>query len=153
MKTYLLRVLKYLCYFVILFMVVYALLTLSGYNEMKETTFIDLLSSQRGLLMCLVILGMAFLYPIIGTTKKVIFDMPMEEVVEAMKGVGYHQSHIKGENSALFRADKFSERLFMKMDDGVLVEIIGNQTVFTGARRPVFKTAYTIEMKRKRYNE
>lgn len=152
MKTYLLRVLKYFCYFVILFAIVYALLTLAGYNDMKEYSFMEVMTSNRGMMMCVFIVVMAVVYPLIGTTKMVIFNMPMNEVIEGMKSVGYHESKREGE-ALIFRADKMSERVFMKFDDEVRVEIVGDQTVFAGARRAVVRTAHTIEMKRKRYNE
>ncbi|MEG1554983.1 MAG: hypothetical protein RRZ64_07800 [Rikenellaceae bacterium] len=149
MKTYLLRALKYLCYFVILFALVYALLSLAGYNEMQDYSFIEVMTSNRGIMMCCVIIALSLVYPLISTTKKVIFNMPMSEVVEAMKTVGYHEVEREGDEVAFFRADKFSDRLFMKMDDGVRVYIIGDQTVFDGSRRAIVKTAYTIEMKRR----
>lgn len=152
MQTYLLRVLKYFCYFVILFAVVYALLTLAGYNDMKEYSFMQVMTSSRGLMMCVFILAMSFVYPLIGSAKKVIFNLSMNEVIEGMKSVGYHEAKREGD-AVIFRADKLSERVFMKFDDQVRVEIIGDQTVFSGARRAIVRTAYTIEMRRKRYNE
>lgn len=149
MQTYLLRVLKYFCYFVILFAVVYALLTLAGYNDMKEYSFMEVMTSSRGMMMCVFIVVMAFVYPLIGTTKKVLFNMPMAEVIDGMKSVGYHEAKREGE-AVIFRADKLSERVLMKFDDGVRVEIIGDQTVFAGARRAIVRTAFTLEMKRRR---
>lgn len=149
MQTYLLRVLKYFCYFVILFAVVYALLTLAGYNDMKEYSFMEVMTSSRGMMMCVFIVVMAFVYPLIGTTKKVLFNMPMAEVIDDMKSVGYHEAKREGE-AVIFRADKLSERVLMKFDDGVRVEIIGDQTVFAGARRAIVRTAFTLEMKRRR---
>lgn len=149
MQTYLLRVLKYFCYFVILFAVVYALLTLAGYNDMKEYSFMEVMTSSRGMMMCVFIVVMAFVYPLIGTTKKVLFNMPMAEVIDGMKSVGYHEAKREGE-AVIFRADKLSERVLMKFDDAVRVEIIGDQTVFAGARRAIVRTAFTLEMKRRR---
>lgn len=152
MKTYLLRVLKYFCYFVILFAVVYALLTLAGYNTMKDYTFMQVMTSEQGIMMMVFIVAMAFVYPLVSTTKKVVFNLPMNEVIDGMKSVGYHETGREGD-AVIFRADRMSDRIFMKMDDGVRVDVVGDQTVFSGSRRAVVKTAYTIEMKRKRYNE
>ncbi|MBE9488544.1 MAG: hypothetical protein IMY73_05100 [Bacteroidetes bacterium] len=144
MKKYLFRVMKYLIYFIILFIVVYTLLVLTGTNNTENLSFMNVLSSTNGRIMLAILLIMSFLYPIIGSTHKVITYMDKDIVIEQMNIIGYRVDKEIENNIVIFRAKRLIDRLFMKFDDHIRVEFSNENVTFYGTRKAITRVARHI---------
>ena len=141
MKKYLFRVSKYFIYFIVLFIVVYTLLVLTGTNNTENLSFIDVLYSSNGKIMITIILLLSFLYPIIGSTTKTITYMDKDMVIEQMNIIGYRVDKKLDEDTIIFRAKRQIDRLFMKFDDHIKIKFTSENVTFYGNRKAITRVA------------
>ena len=141
MKKYLFRVSKYFIYFIVLFIVVYTLLVLTGTNNTENLSFVGVLCSSNGKIMIAIILLLSFLYPIIGSTTKVITYMDKDMVIEQMNIIGYRVDKEKSKDVIIFRAKRQIDRLFMKFDDHIKIKFTSENVTFYGNRKAITRVA------------
>lgn len=144
MKLALIRALKFLCYLLILFCIVYGVMLAVGMAEVRPEQLPDILSTGRGKLMVLAIVGLAALYPFYGVVSKKMRRVGSSEIIIAMEVHGFKLKRKEGKKMT-FIPKKMMDRVRLRFDD--LVEIDNNDeeiTVIKGSRRAVYTILYKL---------
>lgn len=143
MKLAIQRALKFLCYLLIVFCIVYGLMLLVGMAQVKPEYFGEFLATRRGQFMIIAILGLAALYPFYGVTTKRMTRVGTSDIILKMEENGYKMISKKDKKMA-FIPVSFMDRLRLRFDDRIDIDNDGNETVLKGSRRAVYTVLYKL---------
>lgn len=144
MKQSIVRSVKYFLFLVIMFAIVYAIMLAMGVSDVPVDRFGDFLSTSRGQMMIVAIIGLAALYPFYGVTTKKMRHVGTGDIVIAMQNNGYKLIK-KEENVMIFKAVSFADRLKLRFDDTIEVDSTDHEiTKVTGARKAVYSIIYKL---------
>lgn len=143
MKLSILRALKFLCYLLVVFSIVYGMMLLVGMAQVKPEYFGEFLATTRGQYMIAAIFGLAALYPFYGVTTKKMTRVGTSEIILRMEENGYKMI-LKEDKKLAFIPVSFMNRLKLRFDDRIDIDNSGDQTVIKGARRAVYTILYKL---------
>lgn len=143
MKQSIERSLKFLCYLIIMFCIVYACMLAIGMANVKPEQLGELLSGRRGQLMILAIVGLAALYPFYGVVKKRITRVGTSEIVINMERCGFRLKS-KDDKKMVFVFVRLIDRLKLRFDDRIDIDNSGEYTLIKGSRRAVYTVLYKL---------
>lgn len=142
-NRYLIRAAKYAVQLVVLFVVLFFLMKVFSGSQIGWETFL----SSRGVLISVVIVVFALLYPFFGFAKKTLTfnaELKVSEIENVMKLCGF--TRIKGDDGQqmLFRAETQSKRLMMLYEDVITITTLDGVSVIEGNRKEVFRCYFRM---------
>ncbi|MEG0500485.1 MAG: hypothetical protein RR550_05100 [Rikenellaceae bacterium] len=143
MRLAIIRSLKFLCYLLVMFAVVYGLMLAVNMSQVRPDQFGAFLSTSRGQLMIAAILGLSALYPFFGVTTKKMTRVGSAEIVLAMEANGFKLKR-KEDKKMVFIPVKVMDRVRLRFDDSIEIDNSGEVTTITGARRAVYTVLYKL---------
>lgn len=155
---YFVRSLKYFCALCVLCVAIMALNRVAGTSVLSfRETFYVMFHTPRGMLLPIVIVVLAALYPRIGFVVRRVegdLDADREQVVNAFRSAGFS---LRGDENGIlrFRADSPLRKLTLLGEDEIRVSQYGQWIEIDGIRRAVARIQYQLEnyLRNKRYNE
>lgn len=158
MKKYFVRSLKYFCALCVLCVLIMLLNRLAGTSilTLKETFYV-MFHTPKGMLLPVVIVVLAAVYPRIGfVTRRVEGDTEKDrqQIINAFRTAGFALRSEK-EGVMIFRADSPLRKLTLLWEDEIRVSQFGQWIEIDGIRRGVARVQYQLEnyLRNKRYDE
>ena len=143
MKLAIERALKFLCYLLIMFSIVYGGMFVAGMSEVAPDEFVGFLSTSRGQFMIVAMLGLSALYPIYGVVVRKMTRIGTSEIILKMESNGFKMIS-KDDKKMAFILVKFTNRLRLRFDDRVDIDNSGDITVIKGSRRAVYTVLFKL---------
>lgn len=143
MNRYIIRASKYALQLVILFFVIYLLMSLLSVNSVG----LDVLLGSKGLWILGVIIIFSLLYPFFGfTTKTLNFNATenVEKVENVMEMCGFKRVESDNDNYMIFRADSIAKRISMMYEDKLIIKTQNNISTIEGNRKETFKASFRM---------
>lgn len=155
---YFIRSLKYFCALCVLCVAIMALNRLAGTSALtfSESLYV-MFHTTRGLMLPVVIVVLAAIYPRIGfVVRRVEGDVEedREQIVNAFRSAGFSLRD-EQDGVMVFRADSPLRKLTLLWEDEIRVSQYGQWIEIDGIRRGVARVQYQLEtyLRNKRYNE
>lgn len=122
---YLIRALKYLIYFVILFFIIVLVISFASHNDISDFQSMFVEGALARISIIFIIIAAA--YPAFGFKKNHLildddYDKYQDTIMETMKQYGYILSH-KDEANLVFKAEKASIRFARMWEDAITFTI------------------------------
>lgn len=142
MERYVVRAAKYVVYLLVLFFIIFAFMdAINGTNVPMWSIF----TSTRGMMLGVVVLVFALIYPFFGFTKKTLtFDASKrrEDVERVMTMNGYLPSAESTDSVMVFRAKSVAKKLMLMWEDQIVITTVDTLSVIKGARKEVVKATF-----------
>ena len=146
-KTYIVRALKYLVWLVLLFMLVFTLMALTGTSRAGAgDLFAELFGTSRGAVMIAVIVVLALLYPRFGFTRRTLrasLAADRDLIVGVFAGNGFAPVAESG-SEIRFRAASPPKRALLLWEDTITVTAAGDTIVIDGIRKEAVKAEFRL---------
>lgn len=143
MKLSIIRSLKFLCYLLVVFAIVYGVMLAIGMAEVHPAQFGEFLKTSKGQFMVAAIIGLAVLYPFFGVVTKKMRRVGSAEIVLAMEANGFKLVR-KDDKKMVFIPVKVMDRLRLRFDDDIEIDNSGEVTLIKGSRRAVYTVLYKL---------
>lgn len=143
MKLSIIRSLKFLCYLLVVFAIVYGVMLAVGMAEVHPAQFGEFLKTSKGQFMVAAIIGLAVLYPFFGVVTKKMRRVGSAEIVLAMEANGFKLVR-KDDKKMVFIPVKVMDRLRLRFDDDIEIDNSGEVTLIKGSRRAVYAVLYKL---------
>lgn len=143
MKLAVVRSLKFFCYLVIVFVIVYGLMLAVGAANVRPEEFGEFLYTERGRYMIAAIIGLSALYPFFGVVTKKMRHVGSAEIILAMEANGFKLKH-KEDKKMVFIPVRVIDRLRLRFDDTVEIDNSQEVTLIRGSRRAVYSILYKL---------
>lgn len=143
MNRYPIRAAKYAVQLVVLFLALFFLMNAFSTNKLG----IEMFLSQKGLLMGVVIVIFALLYPFFGFAKKTLSfnaEQKTAEIENVMKMCGFARIDGGQNDKMLFKAETQAKRLMMLYEDVITITTIDGVSVIDGHRKEVFRCYFRM---------
>lgn len=143
MNRYPIRAAKYAVQLIVLFFVLFLLM--NAFSTVKVG--FDIFFSQRGILICVVIVVFALLYPFFGFAKKSLTfnaEQKASEVENVMKMCGFTRIDQGQSDKMLFKAETQTKRLMMLYEDVITITTTDGVSVIDGHRKEVFRCYFRM---------
>lgn len=148
MKQYLIRSAKYLIWLLLLFVLIFVLMILTGGSQTGPAESLELLfGSSRGAIMICAIVFLALLYPRYGFVHREIradLSKNRDALSEAFTRSGYRMIEEK-ESGMVFRAATGWKRALLLWEDTILVEPTPSGFTLEGLRKEVVKVEFRVQ--------
>ncbi len=145
LKTYIRRTLKYALYLLIILAILLTAMDLMGASQSPST--LDLIFTERGAYMAVVVIIFAAIYPFMGYVKKTLLcnaSERSEQVVNIMAMCGYKLVSTEG-TEMTFRAATFAKKLILLFEDTIVITTSTTGTSeMRGPRREVVRAAFRL---------
>ena len=145
-KRYALRAAKYFVYLLGLFIVLYALLILTGYSSWETLGRVTASGSRLWLLLAAFV-GLPLLYPLFGFVTRTVradFDGSKEIILRTMALNGFKPVE-EGDGRMVFRAATAAGKLRLLYEDRITLTRDDNYIVIEGPRKEVVKTEFRLK--------
>ena len=147
MATYALRALNYFIALVVLCALMMALMIWTGYSALTAEQTVELLFTDRFLMLGIAIVALSLTYPKFGfitRTTEGNLEKHRQQVLTAFDMSGFKLQ--REENGVLyFQGNGLLKRLSLLFEDEIRVEQVGDQIRIEGIRRGVARTLYRLE--------
>lgn len=145
---YLVRSVKYLAAFVVLYLAVVwiSLATTKGYDVGVWDYVMATFATSKGKMLGVAVVLLAAAYPRMGfITRSVECDMQQEHdyILQKFAAAGFSLKH-EGEGCMVFRANNIIDRLIMLLEDEIVVKQLEGQIEISGIRRGVARVIYRM---------
>lgn len=148
MKQYLIRSVKYLIWLLLLFVLVFLLMILTGGSQVGPAESLQLLfGSSRGAIMICAIVFLALLYPRYGFVRREVrgdLAVNREALLEAFSRSGFRLES-ESEAGLVFRADTGLKKALMLWEDTILVTPTETGFALEGLRKEVVKVEFRLK--------
>ncbi len=146
LKQYLTRVVKYLIYLVIVFILVIAIFSLTSKSSFS---FSNLFREGTELQIVIFLLVMSVIYPFFGYARKKVylnksFAQDKTKILEVMEKSRF-EVEAESENTLSFRHKSFAVRMFRMFEDRLVLDYSDNPIAIEGQRKEVYRIARMIE--------
>lgn len=149
MNVYFRRSAKYFVQLVVLFIVLFAFMYLTGTTAIKEGSIEDILFTRRGLLLAISVVALSLLYPRFGFVRREIvgdIDTDRELILRAFAVSGYEIVTEQSDSSTMvFRADNIAKRITTMWEDRIVVSSGSGVIVVDGIRKEVIKIEFRVK--------
>lgn len=149
METYFRRVLKYFIQLVVLFVILFTFMFLTGTAaDNGDRTLSQILISQRGLLLAVVVVVLSLLYPRFGFVTREIKSSVAdtnEQIMKAFAVSGYELSKSESAETMVFRADNIAKRILTLWEDKITVTEKDGCVTISGIRKEVVKVEFRLK--------
>lgn len=145
-QKYFIRVLKYMVYLAIIFVLIVSIFSLTSSNGFN---YENLFRPGTGIQMIIFFVAMSLIYPLFGFVKKRVylnkpFSEEREKIVEIFTNSRYKQIS-ETETTVTFRHISPFIRAMRMYEDDVTVNFSDNPIILEGQRKDVYRIARTIE--------
>ncbi len=144
---YLIRAVKYLAAFCVLYLgVVWLSVMTNGMGVSVWDYVVATLSTERGKLLVAVVVLLSAAYPSFGfVVRRTRWDMKAdaEGLVELFAAAGFKLKH-QSEGRMVFRPTNIIDRMVMLFEDEIVVEQQGEEIAISGIRRGVARIIYRL---------
>jgi len=146
LKQYLTRVVKYLIYLVIVFVLVIAIFSLTSKSSFS---FSNLFREGTEMQIIIFLLVMSFIYPFFGYARKKVYlnksyTEDKAKILEVFERSRF-EVESEGENTLNFRHKSFVVRMFRMFEDRIILDYSDNPIAIEGQRKEVYRIARMIE--------
>ncbi len=146
LKQYLTRVVKYLVYLVIVFVLVIAIFSLTSKSSFS---FSNLFREGTELQIVIFLLVMSVIYPFFGYARKKVylnksFTEDKIKILDVMEKSRFEVESESG-NTLSFRHKSFVVRMFRMFEDRIILDYSDNPIAIEGQRKEVYRIARMIE--------
>ena len=138
MNRYFIRVAKAIVQYAVLFTVFFSFMNVIGYSK---SSIADVVTSERGYLMLIVVGIFSFIYPFMSFAKKtLLFDAQkrVEDVERVMGMCGYKADSNEG-GVMKFRASTTSKKVLLMWEDEITITTVDGISVMQGPRKEIVK--------------
>lgn len=146
-KTYLIRSIKYLIWLALLFTVIFVLMIRTGTARGNaEQMLYELFHTQRGWMMIIILMVLAFLYPRFGfTTRRLTGNLmtDREAILAAIHRNGYSVVSESTDEWTL-RASSPAKKLILMWEDRLTITQQGDELVIDGIRKEVVRLVFRL---------
>ena len=145
-QKYFIRVLKYMVYLAIIFVLIVSIFSLTSSNGFN---YENLFRPGTGIQMIIFFVAMSLIYPLFGFVKKRVylnkpFSEEREKIVEIFTNSRYKQIS-ETETTITFRHNSPFVRVIPMVEDDVTVNFSDNPIILEGQRKDIYRIARTIE--------
>lgn len=148
MKQYLIRSAKYLVWLLLLFVLVFLLMILSGGSRVGPAESLEMLfGSSRGVIMICAIVFLALFYPRYGFVRREVhadLSTNRDAVLEAFSRSGYRLVDENG-GGMVFRAETGLKRALLLWEDTILVVPTPSGFALEGLRKEAVKVEFRLK--------
>lgn len=146
LKQYLTRVVKYLVYLVIVFVLVIAIFSLTSKSSFS---FSNLFREGTEMQIVIFLLVMSVIYPFFGYERKKVylnksFTEDKTKILDAFERSRFEVESESG-NTLSFRHKSFVVRMFRMFEDRIILDYSDNPIAIEGQRKEVYRIARMIE--------
>lgn len=146
LKQYLTRVVKYLIYLVIVFVLVIAIFSLTSKSSFS---FSNLFREGTEMQIVIFLLVMSFIYPFFGYARKKVYlnksyTEDKAKILEVFERSRF-EVESEGENTLNFRHKSFVVRMFRMFEDRIILDYSDNPIAIEGQRKEVYRIARMVE--------
>ncbi len=146
LKQYLTRVVKYLIYLVIVFVLVIAIFSLTSKSSFS---FSNLFREGTEMQIVIFLLVMSVIYPFFGYARKKVylnksFTEDKTKILDAFERSRFEVESESG-NTLSFRHKSFVVRMFRMFEDRIILDYSDNPIAIEGQRKEVYRIARMIE--------
>ncbi|GAB1473844.1 hypothetical protein MASR2M69_12850 [Bacteroidota bacterium] len=146
LKQYLTRVVKYLVYLVIVFVLVIAIFSLTSKSSFS---FSNLFREGTEMQIVIFLLVMSVIYPFFGYARKKVylnksFTEDKTKILDAFERSRFEVESESG-NTLSFRHKSFVVRMFRMFEDRIILDYSDNPIAIEGQRKEVYRIARMIE--------
>ncbi|MHC1779741.1 MAG: hypothetical protein AB9922_05840 [Bacteroidales bacterium] len=146
LKQYLTRVVKYLVYLVIVFVLVIAIFSLTSKSSFS---FSNLFREGTELQIVIFLLVMSVIYPFFGYARKKVYlnksyTEDKAKILDAFERSRFEVESESG-NTLSFRHKSFVVRMFRMFEDRIILDFSDNPIAIEGQRKEVYRIARMIE--------
>ncbi len=146
LKQYLTRVVKYLIYLVIVFVLVIAIFSLTSKSSFS---FSNLFREGTEMQIVIFLLVMSVIYPFFGYARKKVylnksFTEDKIKILDVMEKSRFEVESESG-NTLSFRHKSFVVRMFRMFEDRIILDYSDNPIAIEGQRKEVYRIARMIE--------
>lgn len=141
MIIYLRRMVKYLLVFALIFFLFLIVLPAVSANRSMSDSFMDIISNDRSRILLILILIMAFIYPVISFVKKERylngdFLKNREDIEKALSDLHYILLNEEGPK-LVYRKKSGFMRMMYYWEDKIEIDISNNPILITGVRKEI----------------
>lgn len=147
-NRYAIRAVKYCAWLMIVFMVVFTIMNLTGTSEVRGIEGIKEMfsSGSQGYMLVAVIVALSAIYPSVGFSKREIAGTLVNgssTVVDVMKRYGFS---FEGEENGVmvFHATSIVKKFLMYFEDRIEVSYDGSKITINGMRKELVKIEYRL---------
>lgn len=145
MKRYPIRLVKYFLFLVILFLVIYAIMYITGYSRISFSQLKIMLLSSQGMLLWILVLVLVALHPYTNYVKRNFsrdISSLEEDITNIMAQNGF--SKVSKEGSIVkYKADSFVKKIGMYFEDVIEIDFVYNSV--EGSRKEVTKLLFRLD--------
>ena len=146
MKTYVIRTIKYIIQFAVLFVVLFGILKLTGYVK-EGLDYKQIFISANGAMLVGFVLIFALAYPKFGFIKRTLTFNAHEnqdELIRIMLMCGYALTK-SDDTTMTFRAIGTIKKITLLYEDEIVVETIDSLSTIEGPRKEAVKASFRFE--------
>ena len=146
MKTYVIRALKYLLQFAVLFIILFGILNLTGYVR-EGIDYKQVFLSANGALLLGFVLIFALAYPKFGFIKRTLTfnaHLNQDEVTRIMIMCGYVLTY-SDDQTMTFRALGTIKKITLLYEDEIVIKTIDSLSTIEGPRKEAVKASFRFE--------
>lgn len=148
MCTYFRRAVKYFIQLIVLFVILFSFMHLTGTAaDNGDQSISQILMTQRGLLLAIAVVVLSLLYPRFGFVSRTVQGTDREQIIKAFAVSGFVPMSGSNDNpnEIVFHADNLSKKIFTLWEDKITVTINDKETVVSGIRKEVVKIEFRLK--------
>ncbi|MFI3265834.1 MAG: hypothetical protein R3Y15_01620 [Rikenellaceae bacterium] len=143
-KRYPIRAAKYLGWMLILFAIIFGIMSLTGTSAVQGVEGMKMMLESKGPTLGLMIILLAGVFPLIGyTTRSINGKLSKEQIVDVMREGGFKLSSYH-DNVMVFNAVSPLKKFGMYFEDRIEVSIADGSITLDGMRKEIFKLEYRL---------
>lgn len=148
MNRYLIRAVKYLMWLIVIFIVLYALMTVTGTARVDaRQAWTEIYSSSRGVTMIVVIVLLAAAYPSFGFVRRRVnagITKDRESILRAFGESGFSLV-VEGSSQMVFKASAPAKKIRLLWEDTITVTADGeDRVILEGIRRETVRIEFRL---------
>lgn len=147
MKRYFIRATRYLLYVIVIFVVVFSIMNLTGYSQITPEILDIFIKSPQAMVMMLVVLALVIVHPFIAYIKRpfgVDLSANHKHVVALFDSYGYVLES-ESDQEMIFRTKSKVRRLLSPYEDAIIIDLKAFPTTIEGNRKTVVKVMYRLK--------
>ncbi|MEG1649692.1 MAG: hypothetical protein RR141_02490 [Rikenellaceae bacterium] len=147
MKRYFIRATRYLLYVIVIFVVIFFLMNITGYSKITPDMLGVFFSSAQAMIMGAVVLALVVVHPFIAYIKRA-FGVDMvanrKNVVALFDSYGYALES-ESQSEMIFRTKSKLRRFISPYEDAIIIDLTAFPTTIEGNRKTVVKVMYRLK--------
>ncbi len=142
---------KYLLYLVVLFTVIFSIMSLTGNVSIGFEDLGGIFATSNGRLLGVAFIALGFLQPIMGYVKRemVVNPVTSRDVVDQVMAMSGYELTSEDETRIVFRARTTLKKLVLLYEDEIVIDKSAKPATISGSRRSLVSILYRMETLKK----